>query len=63
MAWLARAEEGRGKVLCGELGVEVRRRSARCLQEAGGASVRRRHSRASRGGTAWSGRQRRGSWP
>ena len=31
VAWLARAEEGRGMVLCGELGVEVRRRSARGL--------------------------------
>ena len=50
VGWLARAEEGRKRVLRGELGVEVR-----------GAGVRRRRLRASRGGMAWSGRQRRSS--
>ena len=56
VGWLARAEEGRERVLRGELGVEVRG-----AQAAGGAGVRRRRLRASRGGMAWSGRQRRSS--
>ena len=56
VGWLARAEEGRERVLRGELGVEVRG-----AQAAGGAGVRRRCLRASRGGMAWSGRQQRSS--
>ena len=46
--WLAWAEEGRERVLRGE-------------QAAGSAGVRRQHLRTSRGGMAWSGRQRRSS--